>query len=153
MEGIGSISFNYQHGEISSIRVTFDHEPEDSILISAEYINELRKYYDISEEDKEIYYIIARAIQLKKENTKGIDGAVKKYNFDDFHKSFIEKLIDLSKLISIDIIAIYFGNDAKIEDLDIFLNVASSYTLALLMKSGAAINEYEAFSEGTDDFE
>ena len=54
MERINSLSFNYQHGEIFTVRVVFDEEPDDSILISAKYINELRKYYDISEEDKEI---------------------------------------------------------------------------------------------------
>ncbi len=153
MERIDSLSFNYQHGEITTVRVIFDEELEDSVLISSKYINELRKYLDIAEEDKEIYFITARAIQLKKENAKGIDGAVKKYDFNDFHKVFIEKLIDLAKLVSLDIIASYFGHDAKVEDLDIFLNHASAYTLALVMKSGAAINEYEVFTEEDDDFE
>ena len=153
MERIDSLIFNYQHGKISSVRVVFDEELEDSILISKKYINELRNYFDISEEDKGIYFIIARAIQLKKENSKVIDGAVKKYKFSDFHKVFIEKLIELSKIISIDIIASYFGYDAKVEDLDVFLNKASLYTLALVMKSGAALNEYDVFSEEDDDFE
>ena len=153
MERINSLSFNYQHGEIFTVRVVFDEEPDDSILISAKYINELRKYYDISEEDKEIYFIVARAIQLKKENAKSIDGAVKKYDFSDFREVFIEKLIDLAKLVSLDIIASYFGHDAKVEDLDIFLNNVSAYTLALIMKSGAALNEYTVFSEEDDDFE
>ena len=32
MERIDSLSFNYQHGEISSVRVVFDAELEDSVL-------------------------------------------------------------------------------------------------------------------------
>ncbi len=157
MENIDSLVFNYQHGEITSVRVVFDEEPEDSILVSSKYINELQKYYDISEEDKEIYFIIAKAIKLKKENNKAIDDAVKKYDFgnkyEPFHEIFIAKLIELSKMLSVDIIASYFGHEAKVEDLDIFLNQATPYTLALLMKSGAELNEYEAFSEDDDDFE
>ena len=157
MENIDSLVFNYQHGEITSVRVVFDEEPEDSILVSSKYINELQKYYDISEEDKEIYFIIAKAIKLKRENNKAIDGTVKKYDFgnkhEPFHKIFIAKLIEIIELIPTDVVASYFGNDAKVEDLDIFLNKASTYTLALLMKSGAALNEYDAFFEDDDDFE
>ncbi len=157
MDNIDSLTFNYKHGEISSVRVIFDEEPEDNILISSKYIDELRKYYDISEEDTDVYFIVAKAIKLKRENNKAIDGAIKKYDFgnkhDPFHKVFIAQFIELAKLVSVDIIALYFGHDAKVEDLDIFLNQATPFTLALLMKSGAALNEYDAFSEADDDFE
>ena len=52
MERIDSLSFNYQHGEITTVRVIFDEELEDSVLISSKYINELHKYLNIAEEDK-----------------------------------------------------------------------------------------------------
>ena len=152
---IESLSFNYKNGEVSSVRVTFNADLDDSVLISSKYIDELRKYYDISEADKEVFFIIARAIQLKKDNKKKIDGAGKRYNFgskyEPFHEVFISKLIDLAKQVPLEIIASNFGYDAKVEDLDIFLNRKSTYSLALMMKSGISLSECNDASEDNDD--
>ena len=151
MESIDSITYKYKRGEISSIRVSFGTEDEDSILISAKYLAELQKYLDISEEDVELFMVIARAIQLKKENDKASMGCGKKFElgnkYEPFHEVFISKLMDLSKQVPLENILLYFDDDAKLEDLDIFLNQKSSFELALMMRDGLPIsnNLYEEY--------
>lgn len=141
---IDSLTFKYQNGEISSVRVAFGTEEEDSILINSKYITELRNYLDISEEDKELFFIIARAIQLRKENNRSSRDSVEKYNlgskYEPFHETFISKLIEVSKQVPFEVIALYFDDDSKLEDLDIFLNQKTAYELALLMMDGLPID-------------
>lgn len=153
---IHDLTFTYQKGEIYTVRIGFDAEPDDSVLIPAKYINELRKYYTVSEEDKDIFFILARAIQLKKENKKGNDSSVKKYQFgsknEPFHEVFIAKLISVARQVPTGIIALCFGDDAKVEDLDIFLNRLPSYDISLMMLSGLALSDYQSF-EIDDDFD
>ena len=138
-----SLKFNYskETGQISSVKVVFSDLTQESILISKDFINEIRKYVPvINENDKELFYIIARAIRLKSENNKGSSGRVHKYDFsskhDPFHERFISKLMQLSKYVPLENIVNYFGEDAKVDDLDVFLNRKDIYSLTLFIRDG-----------------
>ena len=138
-----SLKFNYskETGQISSVKVVFSDLTQESILISKDFINEIMKYVPvINENDKELFYIIARAIQLKSENNKGSFGRVRKYDFSSkynpFHERFISKLMQLSKYVPLENIVNYFGEDAKVDDLDVFLNRKDIYSLTLFIRDG-----------------
>ena len=111
---------------ISSVIVDFDGEKDDRITITREYISELNKYFAVSEDDTSIFFIIARAIQLKKENYRDINSSTKKYKFGSkdgsFPKALVSRIMALKDLIPLEVIETYFGDDAKIQDLNFFLN-------------------------------
>lgn len=158
--GIESLKFRYSQkeiGKIYSVRVNFTAEDEDSILITPSFINELYEYMEISESEKELFYILAKAIQLSKENNIGNvhSGRVKKYRLDSngesFAKRFVRKLIVVTQYVPMDIVAEYFNEDSKIEDLDVFLNQKNVYELTLLLRDNididTATTEISDFSE------
>lgn len=154
-----SLKFNYskETGQIKSIRVVFSDLTDDSILISQDYVSEIMNFVpEISENDKDLFFIIARAIQLKSENKKGssASGRVKKYDFssksEPFYERFIPKLMKLTQYVPIETIAAFFGEDAKVEDLDIFLNRKDIYALTLLIRDG--IDEEDDDLTDDDDF-
>ena len=146
-----SLKFKYskETGKISSVKVVFSDQTDDSVTISSDYISVLENYKKISETDKEIFFIIARAIQLKAENSRGSSsGKVRKYNFgskyEPFSERFISKLMSLSELTPLDQIANYFGDEAKVADLDFFLNKKDVFQLSLYFRN-------ELDSDETDD--
>lgn len=134
---IERLHFHYAKGtnNFSSATVFFSDQNDDGVRIPSTYISEVRKLTEISEADRDLFFILARAIQLKSENTKVIDGVVKKYDFgspvETFEEIFIPKLIQLTKYVSLGTIANYFNEDAKVEDLDIFLNRMDVHELSL----------------------
>lgn len=141
--GIESLKFRYsqkESGKIYSVRVNFTDEDEDSILITPSFINEVYEYMVISESNKELFYILAKAIQLSKENLIGSvhNGYVKKYRLDadgeSFAKRFVRKLMVITQYVPMDIVAEYFNEDSKLENLDIFLNQKDIYELTLLLR-------------------
>lgn len=139
-----SLKFKYskETGRISSVKVVFDDQTGDNVTISQKFLDEL-DYHSISfdETSKELFYILARAIQLKAENNKGTsDGKVRKYDFgtkyEPFHERFISKLSMLMKNVPIDTIATFFGEEAKVAYLDFFLNRKDVYELTILFREG-----------------
>lgn len=120
---INELKFRYKDAHISSVSVSFDSEPEDAVLISGDYLKELSRYLEVTEDDIEIFYILARAIQLKKENSRKIEDS-KKYELCSEHEDFIQiftfKLVEMAKYVHLSIVADYFDYDAKLEDLYIF---------------------------------
>jgi hypothetical protein len=139
-----SLKFKYskETGKISSVKVVFDEETGDNVTISKKFLDELENY-DISfdETSKELFYILARAIQLKAENCKGSsDGKVRKYDFgtktEPFQVRFITRLSLLLKNVPIEDIATFFGTEAKVAYLDFFLNKKDVYELTILFREG-----------------
>ena len=139
-----SLKFKYskETGKMSSVKVVFDDQTGDSVTISRKYLDELENY-DISytEADKDLFYVLARAIQLKAENNKGTsEGKVRKYDFGTkyapFQLRFVSKLSMLLKNVPIENIATFFSDDAKVAYLDFFLNRKDVYELTILFRNG-----------------
>lgn len=145
---ISALSFKYgRDGRISSVRVSFTEEPEDDVTIGKEFLSELRNYnVDVNERQKEYFYIIARAIQLKNEygKVKSLDGQRCHYSFSSkghpFCEIFVERLMSVLSKTTIDSVINFFNDDAKIDDLDLFLNRMDSYQIALYIMDGREYN-------------
>lgn len=141
---IESLKFRYskETGKIYAVRVNFTAEDEDSILITPSFFKELYEYIDVSEADKDLFYVLAKAIQLSKENNRGSakQQRVKKYTFrtpgESFSKRFVKKLMLVTQCVPIGCIADFFNEDSKVEDLDIFLNKKDVYQLILFIRDG-----------------
>lgn len=155
-----SLKFRYSRktGKIHSLRVNFTDEEEDSILITPSFFSELYEYMDVSENDKELFFVLAKAIQLSMENTKGStnDHRVKKYKlrtpYESFAKRFVTKLMMVAQYVPMDCIANFFSEDAKIEDLDVFLNQKDAYELTLLLRDGIDVTEEQPSYYGEKDY-
>ena len=155
--GMESLYFRYSRSDyrkIYSVCVNFTSEDDDSIIIGPSFIKELSNYMYISEDDKELFYVLAKAIQLSKENNNGStkDNRVKKYKLstskESFAKRFVRKLMLVAQTVPMDLIVKYFNEDAKLEDLDIFLNQKSAYELTFLIGEDIdTIEELSMYSE------
>lgn len=152
------IRYSKDTRKIYSVRVNFTDEEEDSILITHNFFSELYEYIDVSEADRELFFILAKAIQLSKENNRGRtnDNRVKKYEFSSYHESFakkfVTKLMLVAKYIPMDRIAEYFNEDAKVEDLDIFLNQKDVYQLTLLLREGIDTTDENSDNSESEEF-
>jgi len=155
-----SLKFKYskEPRKILSVKVVFDDQTGDSVTISRKYLDELEKYdINYDETSKELFYILARAIQLKAENSKGTsDGKVRKYDFGTkyelFQSRFIAKLSMLLQHVSIEKVATFFGDEAKVEYLDFFLNKKDVYELALVFCNGSDYSDIcDCNVEGIND--
>ncbi len=132
------VKYNYRYSKkdnsISSVVVDFDGEKDDRITIPKEYISELTNYFTVSEDDTSIFFIIARAIQLKKENYRDINSSTKRYKFGSkygaFPRALVSRIMALKDLIPLEVIETYFGDDARIQDLDFFLNHEDIFEVA-----------------------
>lgn len=130
-----NIKFHYSSktGKVTSADVYLDGE---LIVISQGFISELEKYACISDYDDEMFAILARAVELRAENSKKIQHCVRKYKLGssvtDFAHMLIPRLLELKQLVSINVIAAYF-EEAKIEDLDLFINRMNIYDFARML--------------------
>lgn len=117
--------YNKSDGRIISIRVDFGGT-DNSVVIKDHFIRELDKANLLSECNKEIFFIIAKAILLKKENSKAIDGCGFPYklgNKEEFPRLFIMQLrkILYKHYVPIETLVSFF-EEGKVEDLNIFIN-------------------------------
>lgn len=125
-----SLEFNYKKsdGSISSIKVDFGGT-DNSVIIKDYFIRELDKANLLSECNKEIFFIIAKAILLKKENSKAVDGCCSPYelgNKEEFSRLFVRRLRQILFYYNISIeTVVSFFEEGKVEDLNIFINQPS----------------------------
>lgn len=152
-----SLKFKYskETGKISSVKVIFSDQTNDTVTISSEFISALEEYKEVTETDKELFFILARAIQLKAENTKGSpSGKVRKYYFgskyEPFSEMFISKLMMLSELIPLERIANYFDDEAKVEDLNVFLNEKDTFHLLFYLQNDVISEHYDDSNDFQD---
>ncbi len=83
--------YNKKDGNIRSIRVDFGGT-DNSVLIKNHFIRELEKRELLCENNKEVFFIIAKAILIKEENAKRISGYSRPYklgNKEEFAKKFV----------------------------------------------------------------
>ena len=83
--------YNRQTHEISSIDV-FMGEEEDTVLITQSYIRNLAEANLLCECSHEIFFIVAKAIQFKKENLKRVQNCVPPYDLGNT-ETFSEKRV------------------------------------------------------------
>ncbi len=138
--GIDYLKFNYSGADdsISSIIVDLGGF-EDSIRIPRTYIIAAQNYWEINEENTALLFILARAICLRKENNAATStsGRAKKYKFSNastFPYKFAEKLNAVLKLVPIEEVELYFA-EAKVDDLDYFLNRSTAEQFAGYLKT------------------
>lgn len=120
-----SLEFKYNpKGQITSVNVDLGGV-DNSISIQGLFIKELERHNFLDENNKEIFLIITRAIIIKRENSKRVNGTRKPYNLgnnEEFPKLLVRRISELLKFnISVDSLVAYF-NEAKIEDLNNFIN-------------------------------
>lgn len=155
-----ALKYSRKTGKIYSAKVVFDIPTDDQVNISPKFFEELEKNdIHVSEANQELFFILAKAIQLKEENTtRTISGTVNKYDFESknepFAEKFIKRLAYLLKNVQIENIATFFA-DAKVAYLDYFLNQIDAISLAKLFNDNSFdINTVcGRFSEKCDEYE
>lgn len=120
--------YNKKDGSISSIRVDFGGI-DDSVIIKSHFIRQLERHNLLFEYNKDVFFIIAKAITLKRENSRTVSGCRSPYNLgnnEEFSELFVKRLYQILFYYNISIeTVVSFFKEYKIEDLNNFINQPS----------------------------